>query len=298
MINIIRSSLSNIKSNKQLFLFSITTNFIAFSVLSLFFLMFFNLNILFSTWDKHVQLIVYLNDDTSRKNKNNIERLFETNKHIESVVFISREQAWKNIQIKYSAGSNFITSLDFNPLPDSYVIKFKDEGNRLKHIKDFSVKIVSHKGVESIEYGEKWISRFEHFIIFLRGFIATFGVILLSGMILIVANTIKLSIYTRKEEINLMSLLGATNRFIKSPLLLEGVLQGISGSLLALAAVKLIHLYIVFKFQGSLESTFRGVEVQFLSYPLIYSLIFAGVIIGFIGSLFAVNQFLAKPDIE
>ena len=267
-------------------------------MLGLFFLMFVNLNVLFSTWDKHVQLIVYLEDGIPKNNKSKIERLFESRKYIESVVFISREQAWKDFQIKYSSGSNFITSLNFNPLPDSYIIKFKDEGDRLKNIKDFSANIVNHIGVESIEYGEKWISRFENFIIFLRGFIVIFGVILLSGMILIVANTIKLSIYTRKEEINLMSLLGATNRFIKSPLLLEGVLQGVSGALFSLAAVKLIHLYIVFKFQGSLESTFRGVELQFLSYPLIYSIIFAGVIIGFIGSLFAVNQFLVKPGIE
>jgi len=95
-----------------------------------------------------------------------------------------------------------------------------------------------------------------------------------------------------------MTLLGATHRFIKAPLLLEGILQGVIGALLSLATVKLIHLYIVFKFQGSLESVFRGLDFQYLSNPIIYSVISAGVIIGVFGSLFSVNQFLNRRTLE
>ena len=169
---------------------------------------------LFSNWDKHVQLIVYLDDKVSIANKKKIELLFEANDKIESVIFIHRDQAWKSFQSEFSTRSKFVTSLKFNPLPDSYTIRFASGSDRLKNIRDFSEKIKSYKGVESIEYGEKWISRFEQFMIFLRGFIVVFGIVLFSGMILIISNTIKLSIYTRKDEIDLMSLLGATHRFI------------------------------------------------------------------------------------
>lgn len=294
----IKTTFSNIKSNKQLFSLSVATNFIAFTVLGIFFLLFVNLDILFSSWDKHIQVIVYLDDKISNSNKKKIELLFNSNDKIDSIFFVSRDQAWESFRGKFSSKSNFVTSLNFNPLPDSYTLRFASGPDRLKNIRDFSEKIKNENGVESVEYGEKWISRFEQFMIFLRGFILVFGVVLFSGMILIISNTIKLSIYSRKDEIDLMTLLGATNQYIKVPLLLEGILQGVSGSLLALVSVKLIHLYIVFWFQGSLESVFRGLELQYLTKPIIFSVISTGIIVGVLGSSISANQFLHRHNSE
>jgi len=296
--NIIKSTFLNIKSNKQLFLLSVATNFIAFTVLGIFSLFFVNLNILFSSWDKHVQLIVYLDDKISNSNKKNIELLFNSNNKITSIVFIPRDQAWENFRGEFSSKSKFITSLKFNPLPDSYTIGFVSGPDRLKNIRKFSEKIKNVKGVESVEYGEKWISRFEQFMIFLRGFILAFGIVLFSGMILIISNTIKLSIYSRKDEIDLMTLLGATHQFVKAPLLLEGALQGFTGALLSLLSVKLIHLYIVFWVQGSLESVFRGLDFQYLTNPIIYAVISTGIIIGILGSSLSANQFINRRNAE
>ena len=296
--NIIKSTFLNIKSNKQLFLLSVATNFIAFTVLGIFSLFFVNLNILFSSWDKHVQLIVYLDDKISNSNKKNIELLFNSNNKITSIVFIPRDQAWENFRGEFSSKSKFITSLKFNPLPDSYTIGFVSGPDRLKNIRKFSEKIKNVKGVESVEYGEKWISRFEQFMIFLRGFILAFGIVLFSGMILIISNTIKLSIYSRKDEIDLMILLGATHQFVKAPLLLEGALQGFTGALLSLLSVKLIHLYIVFWVQGSLESVFRGLDFQYLTNPIIYAVISTGIIIGILGSSLSANQFINRRNAE
>ena len=294
----IKTTFSNIKSNKQLFSLSVATNFIAFTVLGIFFLLFVNLDILFSSWDKHIQVIVYLDDKISNSNKKKIELLFNSNDKIDSIIFVSRDQAWESFRGKFSSKSNFLTSLNFNPLPDSYTLRFASGPDRLKNIRDFSEKIKNENGVESVEYGEKWISRFEQFMIFLRGFILVFGVVLFSGMILIISNTIKLSIYSRKDEIDLMTLLGATHQYIKVPLLLEGILQGVSGSLLALVSVKLIHLYIVFWFQGSLESVFRGLELQYLTKPIIFSVISTGIIVGVLGSSISANQFLHRHNSE
>ena len=294
----IKTTFSNIKSNKQLFSLSVATNFIAFTVLGIFFLLFVNLDILFSSWDKHIQVIVYLDDKISNSNKKKIELLFNSNDKIDSTIFVSRDQAWESFRDKFSSKSNFVTSLNFNPLPDSYTLRFASGPDRLINIRKFSEKIKNENGVESVEYGEKWISRFEQFMIFLRGFILVFGVVLFSGMILIISNTIKLSIYSRKDEIDLMTLLGATNQYIKVPLLLEGILQGVSGSLLALVSVKLIHLYIVFWFQGSLESVFRGLELQYLTKPIIFSVISTGIIVGVLGSSISANQFLNRHNSE
>ena len=135
-------------------------------------------------------------------------------------------------------------------------------------------------------------------MIFFRIFIITFGVVLFAGMIFIISNTIKLSIYSRKDEIDLMLLLGATRHFIKAPLLCEGLLQGTIGVIFALIFVKLVHVYMSFQFEGSLESIFRGVDFQYLTNPLLYSMIIAGIFIGMLGSLMSINQFLNSRNRE
>jgi cell division transport system permease protein len=273
---------------------SVATISIAFSVLGLFFLLFVNLNSLLSTWDKHVQLIVFLDNDISKSSKNKLEQKFKLNKKIKSFVFVSRSQAWESFKTTFSEKSNFIKSIDSNPLPASYELKFVNESERLVSIREFNEILKKMDGVESLEYGEKWISRFEKFIIFFRIFIISFGLILFSGMILIVSNTIKISIYTRKEELDLMLLLGARNQFIKTPLIMEGILQGIVGVLIGLVVVKLVHAYLDIQFQGVISSVFRGIEFQYLTNNLILSMFGAGIFIGMFGSLLSVNQFLSK----
>ena len=133
--------------------------------------------------------------------------------------------------------------MTFNPLPASYNIRFRDYPNRLERIRKFAKELAGYDGVESLEYGEKWIVRFEKFMIVLRVFLLAVGGLLSLGLVLIISNTIKLSIYSRRDEIELMLLIGSTHRFVKIPLILEGILQGIAGALMALGLIKLIHFY-------------------------------------------------------
>jgi cell division transport system permease protein len=113
-------------------------------------------------------------------------------------------------------------------------------------------------------------------------------------MIFIVSNTIKISIYTRKDELDLMLLLGARNQFIKAPLVMEGILQGIVGVIISLVVVKLVHVYLDFQFHGTLSSVFRGIEFQYLTNNLVLSMFCAGIFVGTFGSLVSVNQFLGR----
>ena len=296
ILNVFKTTFNNIKCNKQAFIMSITTISIAFSILGFFFLIFVNLNTLLSTWDKHVQLIVYLDDGILKKNLSALEKIFNSNKEIILVSFVSREDAWKHFKNAFSEKSGFIEGLNFNPLPASYILKFKNNSVRLKNIRKLSESLRLLQGVESLEYGEKWISRFEKFMFFLRVVILVVGGILCIGLILIISNTIRISIFSRQDEINLMLLLGATYRFIKAPLLLEGLIQGMVGVFVAMSVVKLTHIYISYQFQGSLESIFRGVESQFLTNPLILGMVITSGFVGLVGSLISINQFLMASD--
>ena len=292
LANTLKTTGHNIKANKQVFVLSVTTVAVAFSVLGLFFLVHANLNALLSTWNKQVQLVIYLDDGISKTRMKALKKLFDDNERIDSVHYISRDSAWKNFKSTFAEKSGFVAGLDLNPLPASYSLKFKAGPDRLKHIRQLTDELREGEGIESMEYGEKWISKFENFMIFLRIFILAVGGILGVGLVLIISNTIKLSIFSRREEIELMLLVGATHRSIKVPLILEGVVQGLSGVGIALGLIKLVHLYIQLQFQGSLESIFRGADLQFITQSLLWPMLLAGVVIGWVGSQISINQFL------
>jgi cell division transport system permease protein len=285
-----RATLSNILNNKQTFLLSVATITIAVSILGLFLLLFFNLNGLLTTWNRQVQLIVYLDDDITVAQKEVLEGIISKNQYVESSTEVSRETAWVEFQSNISDNLKPLLSLKFNPLPASYKIRFRRTDNRLFHIREFSKILEVQQGVESLEYGEEWITRFESFMIFSKIFLFAIGGLLSLGLTLIISNTIRLSIYSRQDEIELMLLIGATPRFIKVPFLFEGMIQGLAGSILALILIGGVHYYLKNEFQSSINS--MGMDFQFIAEPFLFGLIALNMLVGLIASYISTCQFL------
>ena len=286
------STIMNVRSNFQTFLISVITIAISICILGLFLIIFFNLNGFLSNWNKQVQLIVYLQDDIAPSQKIDLENLFKKNSRVQSTEEVNKDRAWKEFRESREEKLGLKFGLDFNPLPSSYRIIFKLSDNRLLHISEFASKIQNEPGVESVEYGKNWISRFEKFMVFCRVFLMATGALLSFGLILIISNTIRLSIYSRQDEIELMLLIGATPRFVKIPFLLEGMLQGLSGSILSLGLMGVVYLYMKSKFQVSMESITKGVEFQFISPPFLLSLVLLSMMIGFVASYVSTYQYM------
>ncbi|MBC8282252.1 MAG: ABC transporter permease [Nitrospinae bacterium] len=290
LISGFRTTLSNILNNKQTFLLSVATITIAISILGLFLLLFFNLNGLLSTWNRQVQLIVYLDDDITASQQETLEDIISKNQQVESTTEVSRETAWAEFQSNISDNLKPLLSLEFNPLPASYKIRFHSTDNQLSHIRELSKILETQQGVESIEYGEEWITRFEKFMVFSKIFLFAIGALLSLGLTLIISNTIRLSIYSRQDEIELMLLIGATPRFVKIPFLLEGMIQGLAGSVLAIFLIGGAHYYLKSEFQSSINS--MGMDFQFIAEPFLFGLIGLSVLVGLIASYISTVQFL------
>ena len=288
----LRTTISNIRANKQTFLISVMTIAISIGILGLFLIVFFNLNGLLTSWNQQVQLVIYLGDDISRSQKSDLEDLFKLNSKVQSTEEVSKEKAWQEFKLKQMDRAGVDLDLGFNPLPASFRIRFTVSDNRSLHIREFAEQIRGEPGVESVEFGEKWIGRFEKFMLICRVFLLGVGILLSLGLILIISNTIRLSIYSRQDEIELMLLIGATPRFVKIPFLLEGMLQGLFGSLISLGLMGTIYIYMKNEFQPSIESIARGMEFQFISQPFLLILVGLSVLIGFIASYISTYQFM------
>ncbi|NIR52090.1 ABC transporter permease [candidate division KSB1 bacterium] len=293
-MRILHTTLNHIRTNKQLFMASVGTITIALSILGLFLFVYVNLNTLLSYWNDQVQLIVYLEDKLAHSQESKLKDMVAGHSQVEDYEFISKEKAWKNFQSMFDENSGLIKGLGFNPLPASINIRFKSSTSRLDHIREFAEKIKNQKGVESLEYGADWIGRFESFMILMRIFLLALGGILCLGAVLIISNTIRLSVFSRKDEIELMLLIGATPRFIKTPFLLEGIFHGLMGATLALMFVKGLHTYLVVHFQGSIHNVTRGMEFHFISQPYVLAIILTSVFVGWLGSYLSVHQFLKE----
>ena len=253
-------------------------------------MLFFNLNAFLSKWNSQVQLIAYLNDDISPSQKEALVDIISKSPHVEFSEEISREKAWVDFQSSMSENLKPLLDLEFNPLPASLKINFLENDNRLFHIRELAEILKTQKGVESVEYGEEWISRFEKFMVFSQIFLFAMGGLLFFGLTLIISNTIRLSIYSRQDEIELMLLIGATPRFVKIPFLLEGMFQGFVGSILALVLIGGVHFYIKNEFQSSIES--MAMEFEFIAEPFLFGLVGLSVLVGLMASYLSTFQFL------
>jgi cell division transport system permease protein len=271
---------------------SIGTITIVFAIIGLLMVIFVNMNSFLKTWTEQVQLIVYLDDGVTQAQRKSLEAFMRHNAEIEKFDFVSKASAWQDFKITFSEKSDFINDLEFNPLPASYNIKFNGSVERLKTIKTFADKIGEFQGIESLDYGAKWMAGFENFMLFLRFFILAVGGLVGLGLILIVSNTIRLSFFSRRDEVELMVLIGASPGFIKLPFLLEGMIQGLLGATFGLVLVKIAHLYMESHFLGSLDTVARGLNFHFLSQSIVLYLIMGGAVIGFIGSELSISKTL------
>jgi len=285
-----RTTLSNILKNKQTFFLSIATISISIFILGLFLMLFSNLNGFLSKLDDQVQLIVYLNDSITSSERAVLEDIISKSPFVKSTTKVSKEIAWEEFQSNMSENLKPLLDIKFNPLPASYKIQFHEADSRLDHIWELSERLKAKKGVESVEYGQEWIAKFEKFMFFSRLFLFAMGGLLCFGLILIISNTIRLSIYSRQDEIELMLLIGATPSFVKVPFLLEGMLQGFTGSILSLFLIRGINLYLKDEFQSAIES--MSMEFKFIAEPYLFGLVGLSLLVGLLASYISTFQFL------
>ena len=296
LIRSIQTVLANLRSNRQVGLASVGSITIALSIFGLFIFLYINLNSLLMSWSHQVQVIVYLEDEITLKEQINLEKFIKQAGEVKEFEYVSRQEAWGRFQKMFSENTEFLEELDFNPLPASYNIHLNPPAQKLDRIRSFSERLRLEPGAESVEYGESWISRFETFMVFMKLFLLGLGTLLSLGAVFIISNTIKLSVFSRKEEIELMLLIGATPRFIKLPYLMEGMIHGLLGALLSLGMIKTLQLFLQSQFQGSLETVMRGIHFQFLSSSFVLSIFLSSIFLGLVGSYISINQFLSEYD--
>lgn len=278
----IKEGIKNILRNTAVSFNSIIIISLAFLVFAIFLLISSNINQVIAKWEESADITLYLKDGISDARIAELKDVLTSDKNVRDVKFISKKAALENFKDDPDI-KELIDILEENPLPNILEVHFKSPKNTSEKILDLKEKLKAYPEIEDTQ------SRAEIAEILYTsktlGFVLSFIFLFLATMI--TSNTIKLTVFSKSTEIEIMKLVGATPLFIKLPFITEGIIKGILGSFLSI-----IFLYVLFFFLNISFNFSYLVSVSFISFKQMLLIIFSGGLLGCLGAILALRKFL------
>ncbi|MDP2646276.1 MAG: permease-like cell division protein FtsX [Desulfobacterales bacterium] len=285
-----KRAIQDILNNRFLNTVTIVTIALSVFIVSAFLLFFVNVTDLMSHWKKGIRLMAYLKAGISEQmisgEKDKIEKL----PGVQTVRFIPRQEALSQLMAQMKRQSSLFQNLDENPLPEAFEVLVKPSHQDSSEIESLAIRIQAFSVVEEVEYGQKWLGRFTNiFKLFSIIGYAMCGLFFMAA-VFIMANTIRLVLYQRREEIEIMRLVGATDGFIHTPFYIQGLIQGALGAALGLGGLFLIYRFVSINFEQSFA--YALVKARFLSAEASALIILVSMFVGWLGCFISLKQFL------
>ncbi len=284
-----KTAFTNIRNNRLVHMISIGTITISMLLLASFLLFSMNLNNWLSDWGKSLTMSVYLKDGLDQSAKEKIKSAITDLKGAEVKGFITKEQALINLKNSLGDQAGLLEGLKDNPLPASYEIVFHEKEGFKPDPQKIKSDLEKMDGVDEVQYSEQWVERFRGIMDAIRIVGMIVGGFLCVAVLFITTNTIKLTIYSRRDEIEIYKLVGATDWFVKLPYLIEGAFQGLAGGILSY--IILLALYSFFSIKTIQVFGLPVIDFAFLSIENTISIILLSIALGFIGGLIAIGRF-------
>ncbi|MDD3815730.1 MAG: permease-like cell division protein FtsX [Desulfocapsaceae bacterium] len=198
-----------------------------------------------------LRLVVYLEEEPGPEMQEQLRNKITQFDQVQEIKFISKAEAYSRFAEELGDNRDVLTDMPTDFLPASIEVTPLKNLRSLNQIKLFSEYLATLPGSQKVQYGQKWVERFYYFTQLLSIVVLLSGFLLILTATFMVASTIRLTIFGRQEELELLKLVGATNNYIRTPFLLEGVLLGFMGSLLGLASLYTLFQWTLRHFSGA-----------------------------------------------
>lgn len=276
------------RRNGLMTLASISTVALSLFMLGVFLCGVVNLNRMAEGLENQVELSVYLEDNLTTDQIMTVGKSVKALPDIKELKFVNKEEAMANFKNRLGDQQQLVEALEgVNPLPNSYVITF----NSPKDVKAAAQIVKTIPGVESSHYGQDVVEQ----LFKVTQIIRIGGIVLIAFLaaaaLFIISNTIRLTVFARRKEIAIMKFVGATNGFIRWPFMLEGMMLGFIGAVIATACVGEFYHFITAEVAASL-AFFPLVPMFPGFYSLALILIGVGVVVGALGSTISLRQYM------
>lgn len=287
----IRDSFQSVFRNFSLSLASISCITITLLVVSISMILSVNVNNFATLVEKDVTIVTFLDANITDEKIKVVEQELKRLSNIESITFQSKDEITEDMKSSSDTFKAIMDewSEDENPLQDTYLVKVED----INKIASTAKKIKAIDGVDVIKYGEGMVEQLVAVFDVVRKICLGMVVALIIVTAFLISNTIKITIFSRKREIEIMRLVGASNLNIKIPFIFEGLFLGVIGSIIPIIATVYGYTVLFDNFNGQLFSPFiKLVEPQPFIFLLSGILVVIGILVGMFGSWRAVRKYL------
>lgn len=278
----------SLKRNNWMSFASVGTVAVSLFVLGVFLILVLNMNRLAATLESQVQISVYLQDDLKQADREDLQQDIAHMQGIDSIRYVSRDEAKARLADRLGDQKYLLDALgDKNPLPDSFELTVVHPD-----MVETAAKAIEHmNGVESAKYGQDVVEHLFDITRLMRIFGVALMVLLAGATIFIISNTIRLTVFARRKEIAIMKYVGATDWFIRWPFLMEGVVLGFIGGILAAIALRSFYAAMAAKIYNTLAFFPLMPQYPFMNYVTV-TIILSGMVVGAIGSTISLKRFL------
>jgi len=284
----VKEALSSLKRNGLMSFASVTTVALSLLILGMFLVMVLNLNNMASALESQVQISVYLQDGLSDLEMREVGTRITKLPGVVQVNFIGKEEAMSRFKDRLGEQQNLLNALgEANPLPNAFEVKV----DKTERVKPVAQAIMQFKGVENAKFGQEVVEQLFALTKMVRIFGLVIIVFLALAALFIISNTIRITVFARRREIGIMKYVGATNWFIRWPFLLEGMMLGFGGALIAVLLLNETYGVLIHQVYESLA--FLPLIPQ---YPFITNisvvLLVTGTVIGALGSTISLRRYM------
>lgn len=235
-------------------------------------------------WGENLQMIVYLDSEIEPTRITEIQKQIENFIGIEKVEFVTKEKSIESLKTQMASyAPDLLSDPELTELVPSHLqvkLDASDPSQNLSRLHNLSEKLKSEKGVAEVSYGQEWVKKYTQFNELVRGLVGFLSLTLLGACLFIIATVIQNSIESRRYEIEVLELLGATPARIRKPFLLEGAILGFVSMALALIFVGTAFGYVVNHFSGPLSFLKISGEMTFLASQQILIFLILGPTLG------------------
>jgi len=291
-------SWQNFRRNWVMSLGAVITIYLSLLLVGVFLVTGVVVNTIVQSVENKVTIQVFLKDGAATEDVDALQKQLLADPLVETVDYTSKKEALEKFKADMANSPDIIEQLEGNPLPASLDVSLKDP----RTVEQMAKKILANElfvsvcdrpdnPEESLHYGQQIVNKLFAFTRVVRIIEVVFVAMLAVVSLIFINNTIRLAIYARRKEIGIMRLVGASNWFIRTPFLMEGVLQSLAGALLALLTLAAFPVWILPNLRESLPflplslSGSDGAQVSLI-------LILSGILIGLIGSSLALRRYL------
>lgn len=265
---------------------------VALSVLifAFFFLVYSNMVMAGKRLGDELRLTIYMENEIVPELRPVIEKRIKEYSDVERIVFVSRQEAFDRLTAQLGSEKDVLEDLGPSFLPPSIEIYPKKTLRNLSNLTQFADYLTTLPGALKVQYGQEWVKRFGYFTNLLSIIMILSGGLLILTTTFIVSYMIRLTVATRESELEILRLLGASSAYIRTPLFIEGLIQGLVGSSLGLVFLYILFQWIKARFSG--PGLLGIIDFTFFS-PITTTLILlAGITLCATGSLISIRKFL------